>query len=77
MIHRSAFVYDNLLILFVTLFYEDIASHPRSEIIEHAMNGDDNYFIDGMKITPDSLRFLSYILCAGESLGEVNFNSVA
>ncbi|KNB41857.1 hypothetical protein JH06_4688 [Blastocystis sp. subtype 4] len=70
MIHRSSYVYDNLLILFITLFYEDITSHPLSEIIEHAVNSDYSFFLDGLVITPESLRYLSYVLCAGESLGE-------
>lgn len=73
MIHRSSYVYDNLLILFITLFYEDITSHPLSEIIEHAVNSDYSFFLDGLVITPESLRYLSYVLCAGESLGEVYF----
>ena len=73
MIHRSAYVYDNLLLLFVALFYEDITSHPLSEIIEHALSSDYSFFLDGLVITPESLHYLSYILCTGESLGEVFF----
>ena len=64
-------MFDNLLFLFVCLFYSDFSDHAIPELVTRITEGDYSFFLDGFVIRPDSLRYLAMVLCGGQSSGEV------
>ena len=54
------------------LFYSDFAEHSIAELVSHITDGDYSFFLDGFVIRTDSLRYLSMVLCGGQSSGEVS-----
>ncbi|CBK24744.2 uncharacterized protein [Blastocystis hominis] len=69
-ITRSTFVFDNLLILLVCLYYEQQPDDDVEEIVRLAIDGDYNFFIPCLRITKDTLDSLSLLLRGGETESE-------
>ena len=70
--NRSAFVFNNLLLLLVALFYDNISVDSMDFVISSTLNGKYEDVLNNLVITSDSLQYLSYLLCGGKVLGEVH-----
>lgn len=71
-INRSTFLFDNLLILLICLFYEPQQDTSVEEIARLALEGDYSFFIPSLRISKESLEVLSLLLCGGEEMGRVD-----
>lgn len=71
LVDRTSFFFDNLLVIFVCLFFNNQNEDSIDVIIDNAFNGNYSFFIPLFHISASSLPFLSFLFSCGTVLGEV------
>lgn len=71
LINETSYFFDNLLVVFVCLFFNNPHDENLDVIIDNVVNGNYSYFIPSFQITPSSLSILSHLFSCGNELGEV------
>ena len=73
LMNQTSYFFDNLLLFFVCLYFENIQADPIELVIDNALNGNYSYFIPSLQISPESLPLLSLLFSCGSHLGKVSF----
>ena len=71
LINETSYFFDNLLVVFVCLFFTNPHDESLDLVIDNVVNGNYSYFIPSFQIIPSSLSILSHLFSCGNELGEV------